>query len=64
MLDSSARKGLTPYLVAAGAVAVMGLVRWLMEPLLGGQLPFTTLVVAVLVAAWYAAWAPLSSPLG
>jgi two-component system cell cycle sensor histidine kinase/response regulator CckA len=58
MPDSSSRKGLIPYLVAAGAVAVMGLVRWLLGPVLGGQLPFTTLVVAVLIAAWYGGLGP------
>src|SRR4051812_9738827 len=58
MPDSSTRKGLVPYLVAAGAVVVMGAVRWLLAPLLGGQLPFTTFVVAVLVAAWYGGLGP------
>src|SRR3982750_4265140 len=58
MANSSAPKGLIPYLVAAGAVVVMAVVRWLLAPLLGGQLPFTTFVVAVLVAAWYGGRGP------
>src|SRR6478752_1033881 len=48
MPDSSTRKRLIPYFVAAGAVLVMAVVRWLLGPLLGAQLPFTTLVSAVL----------------
>jgi two-component system cell cycle sensor histidine kinase/response regulator CckA len=58
MPNSSTPNGRIPYLVAAGAVLVMGLLRWLLEPLLGAQLPFTTLVVAVLVAAWYGGLGP------
>src|SRR4051794_19701599 len=58
MVNSSAPKGLIPYLVAAGAVVVMAIVRWLLAPLLGAQLPFTTFVVAVLVAAWYGGLGP------
>jgi PAS domain S-box-containing protein len=58
MPNSSTPKGGVPYLVAAGAVLVMGLLRWLLAPLLGAQLPFTTLVIAVLVAAWYGGLGP------
>src|SRR5215218_8742773 len=58
MLNSRARNGLIPYLVAVGAVLVMGMVRWLLTPLLGAQLPFTTLVIAVLVAGWYGGLGP------
>ncbi len=36
----------------------MGLLRWLLAPLLGAQLPFTTLVVGVLIAAWYGGLGP------
>ena len=58
MPDSSTRKRLIPYFVAAGAVLVMAVVRWLLGPLLGAQLPFTTLVIAVLVVAWYGGLGP------
>ncbi|HKP48871.1 MAG TPA: DUF4118 domain-containing protein, partial [Gemmatimonadales bacterium] len=58
MPDTSAPKGRIPYLVATGAVLVMALLRWLLAPLLGAQLPFITLVVAVLVAAWYGGLGP------
>src|SRR4029453_18291206 len=58
MPDFSARKGLIPYLVAVGAVLLMGAVRWMLAPLLGASLPFTPLVIAVLVAAWYGGLGP------
>ncbi|MFL5474766.1 MAG: PAS domain S-box protein, partial [Gemmatimonadales bacterium] len=58
MPDFSARKEVIPYLVATAAVLVMGAVRWLLAPLLEAQLPFTTLVIAVLVAAWYGGLGP------
>ena len=37
---------------------MMAVVRWLLGPLLGAQLPFTTLVIAVLVVAWYGGLGP------
>jgi two-component system, cell cycle sensor histidine kinase and response regulator CckA len=58
MLNSRAPNGVIPYLVAVGAVLVMVIVRWLLAPLLGAQLPFTTLVIAVLVAGWYGGLGP------
>jgi hypothetical protein len=57
MLNSRAPNGVIPYLVAVGAVLVMVIVRWLLAPLLGAQLPFTTLVIAVLLLVGTAAWA-------
>jgi K+-sensing histidine kinase KdpD len=36
----------------------MTAVRWLLAPILGDQLPFTTLIIAVLVAARYGGLGP------
>ncbi len=41
------------YIVAVAAVAVSGLIRWQLDPLLGDHLPFATFFVAIVVAAWY-----------
>ena len=41
------------YVVAVVAVAVSGLIRWQLDPLLGDHLPFATFFVAIVVAAWY-----------
>lgn len=58
MLNLSSHKGIVPYLLAAAAVLVMAALRWLLVPTLGDQLPFTTLIIAVLVAAWYGGLGP------
>lgn len=61
MLNLSSRKGIVPYLLAAAVVIVMTGLRWLLVPTLGDQLPFTTLIIAVLIAAWMAASVPRCS---
>jgi PAS domain S-box-containing protein len=58
MLNLSSRKGIVPYLLALAAVLVMTGARWLLIPTLGEQLPFTTLIIAVLLAAWYGGLGP------
>src|SRR4051794_5423428 len=50
--DFHSPKGITRYILAVGAVLAMAGLRWLLGPLVGYQLPFTTFVIAVLVAAW------------
>jgi two-component system cell cycle sensor histidine kinase/response regulator CckA len=52
------RKGLASYLFAVVAVLLMAGLRWVLLPLLGEQLPFTTLVIAVLLAAWLGGFGP------
>jgi K+-sensing histidine kinase KdpD len=58
MLNLSSRKGIVPHLLALAAVLVMTGARWLLIPTLGEQLPFTTLIIAVLLAAWYGGLGP------
>src|SRR4051794_37798169 len=50
--DFHSPKGITRYILAVGTVLVMAGLRWLLGPLVGYQLPFTTFLIAVLVAAW------------
>lgn len=46
------------YLVAAGATAAMLLIRWLLDPWMGGNLPFLTLFGAVAAAVWIGGYGP------
>ena len=39
-------------MLAAASIVAMTALRWLLAPLLGDQLPYTPLLLAVLVAAW------------
>jgi two-component system, cell cycle sensor histidine kinase and response regulator CckA len=41
-----------PYLLATASIVAMTMIRWLLAPVLGDQLPYTPLLLAVLVAAW------------
>ncbi len=41
------------YIVAVAAVALSGVVRWQLDPLLEDHLPFATFFVAIVVVAWY-----------
>jgi PAS domain S-box-containing protein len=47
-----------PYLVAVAATAAAWLVRIALSSLLGGDLPYLTFFVAVMVAAWYGGLRP------
>jgi PAS domain S-box-containing protein len=58
VLKFNPRKGVLPYLLAAAAVVIMAATRWLLTPLLGEHLPFTTFLIAVLVAAWFGGLGP------
>lgn len=44
--------------VAAGAVLVAALIRWLLEPALGNEYRFTILFLAVVFVAWFGGFAP------
>src|SRR5688500_7735522 len=46
------------YLVAVAATAVVVLLRWLLDPLMGNNLPFVTLFGAVAAAVWYGGYRP------
>ena len=46
------------YTIAVGAVAVMGVVRSLLTPVLGRELPYITFFPALFVAAWWGGWWP------
>jgi PAS domain S-box-containing protein len=46
------------YLIAGAAVVLMAGVRWLLNPLLGEQLPFISFIVAALFAAWLGGFGP------
>jgi PAS domain S-box-containing protein len=52
------RKPLPDAAVAVLAVAGAALVRWLLDPFLGDQLPYVTFVLAVVVASWYGGLRP------
>ncbi len=41
------------YVVTVAAVAVAGLIRWQLDPLLEVRLPFATFFVAIIFSAWY-----------
>jgi K+-sensing histidine kinase KdpD len=58
MLNPNLRGGVVPYLLAGAAVLVMAAARWVLAPILGEQLPFTTFLIAVLVAAWFGGLGP------
>ena len=42
----------TIYGLSFASVVVAGMIRWLLDPVLGEQLPYPTFFVAVIVAAW------------
>jgi PAS domain S-box-containing protein len=46
------------YAVAAGALGTALLLRWLLHPVLGAQVPFATTYGAVAVAVWFGGWRP------
>ena len=50
--------GTASYLAAVAAVVAAAIARWLLDPLLGRELPFFTFYFAVLFAAWYGGWEP------
>jgi len=54
------------YSLAAGAVVVAAIVRWLLDPLLGDHLTLLTFYLAVAVTAWYGGLRPalLATALG
>ena len=54
------------YLFAVAAVAAAVLVRWLLDPALGNNLPLVTLFAAVAAAVWFGGWRPafLAAALG
>ena len=52
------RSTITAYGVSLAAVAAAVVVRLLLEPLLGDRLPFITLFVSVVFAAWYGGRGP------
>ncbi len=54
----SSRGTLYECLVALGAVAVMLLIRWPLEPLLDGSVPYLTCFGAVAFALWHGRWKP------
>jgi PAS domain S-box-containing protein len=49
---------LLAFAVAIGAVLVAALIRWLLNPSLGPNLPFATFYLAVVFAAWYGGLLP------
>jgi len=54
------------YGLTLAAVAVAGIVRWLLDPVLGDHLPFPTFFAAIAFAAWIGGWRPalLATALG
>ena len=52
------RKALSQYLLAAAAVLLMAVTRWLLGPLLGEHLPFITFIIAIMFAAWSGGFGP------
>ncbi|MBO0698805.1 MAG: DUF4118 domain-containing protein, partial [Zavarzinella sp.] len=46
------------YLLAAAAAVLAVVVRRLLDPILGDTLPYATLFLAILVAAWYGGFGP------
>jgi signal transduction histidine kinase len=53
-----ARRALDRYGVAVAAIGVAFLIRYLLSPTLGDELPFMFSVAAILFAAWYGGWGP------
>ena len=45
-------KPYTAYVATLAAVAVAGVVRWFLDPLLGDHLPYATFFAAVAAASW------------
>ncbi|MCK0510990.1 hybrid sensor histidine kinase/response regulator [Aromatoleum buckelii] len=52
------RRATNGFVVAVAAVAIASAGRWLLDPWLGGNLPFFTFYFALLVAAWYGGLKP------
>ena len=46
------------YGVAVAAVAAATIVRWLLDPVLGNNVPYITFFLAVVIAAWYGGLRP------
>jgi hypothetical protein len=57
-MSAAIRAWATPYTVVVGAVAVMGVLRVLLNPLLGHEYPLITFFPALFVAAWWGGWWP------
>src|SRR5436190_21579317 len=59
---SSDRAGSRPtlrrYIVAAAALGAAFVVRYLLAPVLGDELPFLLFIAATLIAAWYGGLGP------
>jgi fluoride ion exporter CrcB/FEX len=53
---------LIAFAVTLTSVARVCTAHWLLDPLIGERLPFATLFVAVVIAAWIGVCAPLSRP--
>jgi signal transduction histidine kinase/ActR/RegA family two-component response regulator len=53
-----------PYLLAVFIVAVATLARFLLQPLVGHELPFITYFAAVFVSAWRLGWRPTALAVG
>ena len=53
-----------PYLLAVFIVAVATLARFLLQPLVGNELPFITYFAAVFVSAWRLGWRPTALAVG
>ena len=52
------RHPVTTYAIAIAALAAAVLLRWLLDPLMGGALPLVTLFGAVAAAAWVGGYRP------
>jgi len=65
-MSKDVRKILLEYGVAALALGVAVLVRWMLDPILGDNQPFCTLYGGVAVAVWYGGYRPalLATALG
>jgi signal transduction histidine kinase len=54
----STPRQVSPYVIAIAAVLAMAALRVLLNPLLGGELPFITFFAAVIVSAWVGGMGP------
>ncbi|HYH66203.1 MAG TPA: PAS domain-containing protein [Urbifossiella sp.] len=57
-MPAAPRKRPRRYAAAAAGVVLAALVRWLLDPVVGDNLPFLTFFAATLVAAWYGGFGP------
>lgn len=53
-----ARNLTVAYVIAVVVTALALLLRWLLNPFLGGHLPFATFFAAIAIAAWSGGWRP------